>query len=468
MGVMIDPRKADAAYRPFPPFAAWAACRVDDTRWQRYVDRLRKRGEASPEHLKRAVEVAKRAAAIDTGAIEGLYDVDRGFTLTVATQTAMWETLLDAKGAKVRSLIEAQLRAYDLVLDLATQSVPVAESWIRALHAEICREQSTYLVYTEIGPQEQDLPLGEYKKHPNHVRTPSGEIHSYAPVDMTPAEMHRLCEQLRAPDFLEAHPVLQASYAHYALVAVHPFADGNGRVARALASVYTYRARSFPFLVLVEDKPAYYDSLRAADGGNFQSFVDFVFDRAVDAIRLIDEALGAAGAPRPDEALAGLRRLFTTKGGFPHEHVDAAAKVLIEAFERELSARAKEATAGGELKFNTTWVQGDNAPSSGEYRHPVKTPPGRVQFSLSSPEPAPATVARFFGLQVPRDCGRDDELMIRERDGTLTFEARVDELVPRLSTGLQLRLRMFTERVLGETIDMLNKKAASALKQRGY
>ncbi len=347
MGVMIDPRKADAAYRPFPPFAAWAACRVDDTRWQRYVDRLRKRGEASPEHLKRAVEVAKRAAAIDTGAIEGLYDVDRGFTLTVATQT-----------------------------------VPVAESWIRALHAEICREQSTYLVYTEIGPQEQDLPLGEYKKHPNHVRTPSGEIHSYAPVDMTPAEMHRLCEQLRAPDFLEAHPVLQASYAHYALVAVHPFADGNGRVARALASVYTYRARSFPFLVLVEDKPAYYDSLRAADGGNFQSFVDFVFDRAVDAIRLIDEALGAAGGPRPDEALAGLRRLFTTKGGFPHEHVDAAAKVLIEAFERELSARAKEATAGGELKFNTTWVQSDNAPSSGEYRHPVKTPPGRVQFTL--------------------------------------------------------------------------------------
>jgi len=86
---------------------------------------------------------------------------------------------------------------------------------------------------TTVGPQEQALPKGQYKIMPNHVRTRKGADHSYAPVDVTPAEMARLVAELRSDAFLTAHPVLQAAYAHYGLVAIHPFADGNGRVARA-------------------------------------------------------------------------------------------------------------------------------------------------------------------------------------------------------------------------------------------
>jgi len=63
----------------------------------------------------------KRAAALDTGAIEGLYEVDRGFTYTVAFETAAWEVELAKKGENVRPLFEAQLHAYDYVLDLATK-----------------------------------------------------------------------------------------------------------------------------------------------------------------------------------------------------------------------------------------------------------------------------------------------------------------------------------------------------------
>jgi len=86
---------------------------------------------------------------------------------------------------------------------------------------------------TTVGPQEQALPKRQYKIMPNHVRTRKGADHSYAPVDVTPAEMARLVAELRSDAFLTAHPVLQAAYAHYGLVAIHPFADGNGRVARA-------------------------------------------------------------------------------------------------------------------------------------------------------------------------------------------------------------------------------------------
>ncbi|MBI3648097.1 MAG: Fic family protein [Actinobacteria bacterium] len=167
--------------------------------------------------------------------------MDRGFTYTIAAEEAAWEATLDEKGPDARALIEAQLGAYELVLDVATTASDLTEAWIRRLHEELCRPQDTYEARTPQGPSRITLPKGEYKKYPNHVLQPDGTEHAYAPVNDTASEMTRLVQELRSPAFTAAHPVLQAAYAHYFLVAVHPFADGNGRVARAMASVYTYR-----------------------------------------------------------------------------------------------------------------------------------------------------------------------------------------------------------------------------------
>src|SRR5713226_8758928 len=130
----FDPRKADAAYQPFPSFAEWSPrSSIDTTRWDRYTAELTQRRENSPALLSKALEIVKRAAAVDTGAIEGLYETDRGFTFTVAMQAAHWEAALEQKGPKVKALIESQLQAYDYILDFATQAVPIAEAWIRKL-----------------------------------------------------------------------------------------------------------------------------------------------------------------------------------------------------------------------------------------------------------------------------------------------------------------------------------------------
>src|ERR1044072_6732267 len=162
----IDLRKADAAYKPFPSFEEWLKCHVDTTRWNRYTAELKQRRENSPDLLPRALEIVKRAASFDTGAIEGLYETDQGFTITVATQAAMWESAIEQKGPQVRALFESQLHAYDYVLDFATQAVAIAEAWIRNLQAQICASQDTYRVWTEMGWQEQQLPKGEYKHLP--------------------------------------------------------------------------------------------------------------------------------------------------------------------------------------------------------------------------------------------------------------------------------------------------------------
>ncbi len=48
------------------------------------------------------------------------------------------ESVLDARGEKVGSLIESQMHAYEYVVDLATEREPVSEMWVRALHERIC------------------------------------------------------------------------------------------------------------------------------------------------------------------------------------------------------------------------------------------------------------------------------------------------------------------------------------------
>ena len=230
--------QADKDYNPIPMIDEWLSIHIDDTKWNKYQSIIDEYKKDDKEILEKSIDVVKRATAIDTGAIEGLYDVDRGFTFTVATQAAMWEIQAREKRKEFLPLFESQLKAYDMVIDLATKKEPITEAWIRRLHEEICRSQKTYKIYTKIGDelveQEHELNHGEYKKFSNHVITSDGKVHSYAPVLDTPSEMNRLCMELGKESFQDVHPVIQASYAHYALVAIHPFSDGNRNGVRLL------------------------------------------------------------------------------------------------------------------------------------------------------------------------------------------------------------------------------------------
>jgi Fic family protein len=449
----------DAAYKPFPTFSEWAArTSLDTVRWERYNASLRNRAASlSPEVLNRARNVAKRAAALDTGAIEGLYEVDRGFTYTVALETAAWEAALAQKGEFVKSLFEAQLHAYDYVLDLATKAQPISEAAIRALHAEVCRAQSTYRVITAIGPQEQPLPKGQYKALPNHVRTRKGTNHSYAPVDVTPAEMARLVAELRGEAFLTAHPVVQASYAHYGLVVIHPFADGNGRVARALASAFTYRAISMPIVILSEHKDPYLDSLERADAGDFQCFLDFILARCLDTITLVDASLQCATAPTAEQSMAAIQRLYVTRGGYTHQQVDEAGSRLFEAAETAARATLSRFT-GGSVTFGSGRM-GTQYPVPSGYRFPLGG--GQAfQVGLNSAPPVQANVYRNYALLLPKDAAGDDDVqLVNMASSADTLIARVDELIPAITGVLQIRINLFAERVANEMFKELKTKA---------
>jgi len=453
----------DAAYKPFPTFEEWAAhTSVNSARWNRYNASLRDRPGLSPEILNRAREIAKRAAALDTGAIEGLYEVDRGFTYTVAFETAAWETELAKKGEHVRPLFEAQLHAYDYVLDLATKAEPISEAAIRVLHEVVCQAQATYRVATAVGPQEQSLTKGRYKVLPNHVRTRDGSDHSYAPVDVTPAEMARLVGELRSDAFLAAHPVIQAAYAHYGLVVIHPFADGNGRVARALASVFTYRAISMPIVILSEHKETYLNALEDVDRGDYQSFVDFLLAKSLDTIQLVSESLLGSLAPSAEQSVEAINGLYFTKGGYTQDDVDAAGIQLIQLVQTELNkATSKNYTP--KLHRITNLIKG--VLSHPEPLHRLTLDGGQtLEVSLSSDAPASASLSRRYTLWLPKDADSEDDVQLMRVEGGVAFIARMDEILPSISGVLRIRIGLFAEREAREMLAELKSLAENALR----
>ena len=88
-----------------------------------------------------------------------------------------------------------------------------------------------------------------------------------------------------------------------------------------------------------------------------------------------------------------------------------------------------------------------------------------MQLNLGTAPPATANVSRMFALEVPKDCGRDDDLVIQELNSHELFQARMTELVPVAAAALQMRISIAVERIIREALDELSKKAADSLKK---
>jgi Fic family protein len=466
-----SPAALDAAYRPFPTFQEWAGgSEVDAATWSSYKAKLNQaKAEAQGGTFERAVEVAVRSAAVETGAIEGLYDTGRGFTYSVATQAIAWQAQIEAEGAEVRAHFDAQLAAYELVLDAATQANPVTEVMVRQLHEVATRNQDTYMAQTSQGPQRQALPKGEYKTLPNHVIQADGTPFSYAPVIDTPPEMGRLMSELRDDAFVNAHPVKQAAYVHYALVAIHPFADGNGRVARAVASVYLYRAASIPLVIFADQQLGYFDALGAADGGRFQPFNDFILARALDAIQLVVDQVREASSPAIATTIAELTRLLTSSGGLLHQEVDATAERLSQMVQSDLAKRVAALSLPGGVQVD---VSASHQPSGRDvppgYRTNLSGGHRLIVVTFRSLPPANAGVDYNVDVVIATDPNNAATFVVRHVDYPRSIEVRLSEIHPAETELLRVRVGTFAEGLIAQGLDALARVASNQLRESGY
>ncbi|CAG0917794.1 unnamed protein product [Notodromas monacha] len=98
--------------------------------------------------------------------------------------------------------------------------------------------------------------------------------------DRLPSLMDDLVEWLNSPSALEAHPLQYAALAHYKLVYIHPFVDGNGRTARLFMNWILMQEGYPPVIIRKQDRHKYYETLQLANDGDVRPFLRFVADCA--------------------------------------------------------------------------------------------------------------------------------------------------------------------------------------------
>lgn len=76
---------------------------------------------------------------------------------------------------------------------------------------------------------------------------------------------------------MDAHPIHKAAWIHWAMARVHPFIDGNGRIARLIQDYILLKNRYIPASVQPEDREKnYYEALEKADLGNGEELLEVV------------------------------------------------------------------------------------------------------------------------------------------------------------------------------------------------
>lgn len=258
------------------------------------VCEMRSAGKLSPQVLHRIRRFFRIKSIFHSNAIEGNL-------LEVGETRQVVELGLTITGRPLKDQAEARnlSQALDFLEELAgSPDRQIIENDIRSIHS---------------------LVLGGINEDAGRYRTVSVEISGsgYPPTnpESIPAHMQDLSNwlsEVSAPqerDFCSVDGLLVAAVAHTWFVMIHPFIDGNGRVARLLMNLLLMRF-GYPIAIISkEDRLRYYDALEISQASDLTPFIVLLTE-------CIEESLGEweRAAEEQQEAIEWARSLAQRMG----------------------------------------------------------------------------------------------------------------------------------------------------------
>lgn len=229
--------------------------------------------------LKQFNERLRREWAIETGIIENLYSINRGTTellIEKGIETSLIEYgTTDKPAEEIVPILKDQEEVLDGIFDFVARRRELSTSYIKELHQAFTRHQDTVSAINGLGrPLEVQLLRGDWKQLPNNPKRPNGTVHQYCPPEHVDAEMERLIQMHQEHSRAAVPPEVEAAWLHHRFTQIHPFQDGNGRIARGLASLVFLRARWFPLVINRDIREEYISALERADEGNLSPLVN--------------------------------------------------------------------------------------------------------------------------------------------------------------------------------------------------
>lgn len=265
---------SDYRWKPIDPLSDHdkqidlAAMRPLYESWHISRERLRR---SSPESLAEFNQRLVRRLSIETGILEHLYDLDRGTTEALIAhgfaEDLVSRANTDIEPSRLIDILRDHESAIQLIMDNVAGSRALTKGVIHQLHSILTQHQDNTTAIDQLGIR-REIPLvkGKFKELPNNPRRPDGSTHEYAPPVHVEVEIENLLEWLGQYDTED--PVIVGAWLHHRFTQIHPYQDGNGRVARALTTLVLLRADVLPLVIDRDLRVEYIKSLEEADAGN--------------------------------------------------------------------------------------------------------------------------------------------------------------------------------------------------------
>ena len=224
-----------------------------------------------------------------------------GSTITELENQIMFDHGISLKG---KSLEEQSMNldlkvAYEQAIEFAKFHTPISIDMLITLSS---------LVMKNTG-KEYNTALGSFSSARGELRllnvTAGVGGRSYMNYSKVPAKLAALCEQLNTQraeaSAMSVDELYQMTFdAHYNLVTIHPWADGNGRMARLVMNMLQFEFGLIPTKILKEDKEEYIKSLVATreddNLGIFREFMSSMMEQNLqDEIITYLESVGEEG-----------------------------------------------------------------------------------------------------------------------------------------------------------------------------
>jgi Fic family protein len=254
---------------------------IDDLKTQ-----IDKKKTLQKEHWSAIQEKLRIDWTYDSNAIEGS-SLTKGETLFFLKEG------LTIEGKPFKDFLDARnhAEAIDWLYLVIKDNRPVSQGLIKEMNALLLSGVKYTTAINQSGQKvRKPVNPGKYKILPNHVLQTNGNIHFYTDPLHVADEMEVLCRWIN-DNILKRHPIVVASIAHFNMVRIHPFDDGNGRGARILMNLILIK-RCYPVAIIKnENRRKYLTALNQADNGNIVPFIKLIADSLICTENLIIDEL---------------------------------------------------------------------------------------------------------------------------------------------------------------------------------
>lgn len=311
-----EPAGVSHKWQPIAPLGETGYDFYEITSLQRQWLRIKRDVERdTPQAYAEFTAQLTRRWAIETGIIEGVYELDRGVTETLVERGFVADYIergsTNREPSELTAILMDHQDAVASVNDWIKDGRPLTKWFICALHSQILNNQHTSRAIDQFRNSfNATLVKGEFKKQPNNPTRPDRTIHEYSPPEQVDSEIEnllRLYNEYSAND--NCHPLLLAAWLHHRFEQIHPFQDGNGRVGRAVLTWHLVKNGLFPIVVSRDDRAEYIDALERADDSDLTPLIDLFVrlekNTILQAIGAGDVAPSSASEFQPQADLIG-------------------------------------------------------------------------------------------------------------------------------------------------------------------